>query len=71
MHHGCSRNLSAKLRRELFQFIDVLRLADEREGQIANLGEIAIVNLQAFDRFESAREKIQHLASSFIRVTRM
>ena len=51
-----------ELRRELFQFIDVLRLADERESQIPHLREIAIVNFQAFDRFEPAGKKIQHLA---------
>src|SRR3954453_13984075 len=47
-----------KLRRELFQFVDVARQADEREGQVAHLNEIAVVNLQAFDRFETAREQI-------------
>ena len=51
-----------ELGRELFQFINVLRLADEREGKRAHLAEVAIVNLKAFDRFEPAREKIQHLA---------
>ena len=57
---GLLAQLLRELRRELFQLVDVLRLGDQRESQISHLCEIAIVNLQAFDRFESTRQKIQH-----------
>ena len=59
---GLLPQLLRELGREIFQFVDVLRLGDERESQVPHLCEIAIVNFQAFDRFESTREKIQHLA---------
>ena len=51
-----------ELRRKLLQPIDVFRLADERESELTDLREIAVVNFQAFDRFEAAREKIEHFA---------
>ena len=35
LHHGCWRNDSANCRREFLQLIDIVRLADERESQIA------------------------------------
>ena len=61
MLHGCSRRRSAKVGREFLQPIDVVRLADERESQLAGLGEVVVVNLQALDRFEFSREQIEHL----------
>ena len=54
--------LFRKLRRELFQLINVGWLADEGEGQRPNLREITIVNFQAFNRFEPAGKEIQDLA---------
>src|SRR5438128_9208348 len=54
--------LLRKLWRELFQLINVSRLADERKSQSPNLREIAIVNFQAFNRFEPAGKEIQDLA---------
>src|SRR2546430_548129 len=41
--------LLRELRCELFQLINVGRLADERKSQSPKLREIPIVNLQAFD----------------------
>ena len=57
-----SAQLLRELRPELFQFIDIVRLADQGKGQITDLSEITVVNFQSFDRFESAWEKIQHFA---------
>ena len=72
--NSCAPRLFAKFLRELrcklFQFIDVIRLANERESQVANLGEITIVNFQSFDRFEPAGRRFSTSLSSFIRVTR-
>ena len=58
-------------RRKFLQLIDVVRLADQREGQLAGLGEIAIVNLQSLDRFEPAGRRLSTSVSSVSRVTRM
>ena len=61
VHHGCWRNDSANCGANSSSLSASCGLAEEREGQFADLSEIAVVDFQAFDRLEAARKKIEHL----------
>jgi len=68
-HDACAPGLRAQslgeLRCEFFQFIDVGRLADQCESQGADLSKVAVIDLKAFDRFEPARQEVEHFAVEF------
>src|SRR5947209_7003267 len=50
---------------EFLQFVDIVWLTDQREGEVADLGEVAVINLQAFDRFETSRQKVENFGIQF------
>ena len=56
---GLGAKRFGELRREFLQAIRVFGLAMKRESQLAHLCEVAVINLQALDRGEAAREQIQ------------
>src|SRR4029453_17147924 len=47
--------------RELLQPVGVVRLADQRKGQLASLCKIIVVNLEPLNRGEFSRKKVEDL----------
>ena len=46
---------------EILQFINIIRIAEKREGKLPGLLKLAIINLQSLHRAETAGQNVEHI----------
>ena len=46
---------------EILQFINIIRIAEKREGKLPGLLKLAIINLQSLHRAEIAGQNVEHI----------